>query len=201
MKEAFNIAEARRGVVFLKVLSNGVPVSGGSGFLVSEDGLIYTNRHVLLPDAALPGYLLLVGVPSAKDPEVLDYFKAETLSTAAKADKLDFAVVKIAARPGHPGFRPLPLSTDKLKLGDPVAAMGYPAGLRFDEPVLSLNKGAISATLVRIDKRPYHRTDAAINPGNSGGPLLNHRGGPLLPGQRGQRPHRGGRGQTGDGLP
>ena len=62
-REAFNIAEARRSVVFLKVLSNGIPVACGSGFLVSKEGVIYTNRHVLMPDAVLPGYLLLAGVP------------------------------------------------------------------------------------------------------------------------------------------
>ena len=85
-------------------------------------------------------------------------------------------MVKIAARPDHPGFRPLPLAQGQAKLGDGAAALGYPAGFKFDVPVLSLNKGAISAPLVRIDDRAYYQTDAAINPGNSGGPLLNERG-------------------------
>jgi predicted Zn finger-like uncharacterized protein len=174
--EPFNVAEARRSVVFLKVLSNGIPVAGGSGFLVSKDGLIYTNRHVLQADAVLPGYLILAGVPTAADPEILEYFRAEAVHVPPKIDGLDFAVLKIAARQGHAGFRPLPLARNVPKLGDVVAAIGFPAGFRFDVPVLSLNKGAVSAPLVKIDGRSFYQTDAAINPGNSGGPLLNERG-------------------------
>src|SRR5581483_4348593 len=90
---------------------------------------------------------------------------------------LDFAVLKITAKPEYGAFAPLPLAADVPGLGDPVAAVGYPAILDIDSPTLSFNKGAISAAApVVFDKKRFYQTDAAINPGNSGGPLVNARG-------------------------
>jgi hypothetical protein len=173
----FNLAEARRGVVYIKTLTPGLPTATGSGFLVSKDGLVYTNRHVVRPFPRMPdqGRKVLVGVPSLKNVEVLDYFQAEVLFQAPQADTLDFAVLKIAARPDYGDFRPLPLAGGKPELGQPVAALGFPF-ITADQPVFSFNKGAISATKVDLDGKPYCQTDAAINPGNSGGPLVNARG-------------------------
>jgi uncharacterized protein (TIGR03067 family)/predicted Zn finger-like uncharacterized protein len=174
--EEFNVAEARRGVVYIKCLVPGLPPASGSGFLVSKDGVIYTNRHVVRPDAPLKGHTLLVGVPRADDPDAHDFFKADLVYVAPASSALDFAVLKIAARPDYGEFKPLPLAANKVQLGAPVAALGYPGTVDADRPTLSLTKGHISAALVQVDGKAFYQTDAAINPGNSGGPLLNSAG-------------------------
>jgi S1-C subfamily serine protease len=175
-KEDFNIPQARKAVVLIKRLAPGLPPSGGSGFLVRKDGLIYTNRHVIQAEAPQDGVRLLVGVPSAKDPDVLDYFPAAVIYTPPADSALDFAVLKVTARPGYGEFNTLPLSSDRPALGSPVAAVGYPAGVGSGPPPLSFTRGSVSATLVMIDGHPFYQTDAAVNPGNSGGALLNARG-------------------------
>jgi S1-C subfamily serine protease len=172
----FNVAEARKSVVFVKRITPGLGPAVGSGFVVGADGLIYTNRHVVRPrDDAIEGTILLVGVPSAKDPDVLDYYRAEPVYVPARKQNLDFAVIKIAARADGAKFPPLPLATDKPELGGDVAVLGFPY-VQENQPTLSFNKGSVSATRVRIDDRSYYQTDAAINPGNSGGPLVNAKG-------------------------
>ncbi len=172
----FNVAQARKSVVFIKRITPGLAPASGSGFFAEKDGLIYTNRHVAVPDDnKRKGTILLIGVPSAKNPDELDYFKAEIVFVPAETDDLDFAVLKIAAKPGYGEFRPLPLSLIKLDLGAPVAVLVYPP-IKDDEPPLSFNKGSISATRVKFDGLSYYQTDAAVNRGNSGGPMLNAKG-------------------------
>jgi len=171
----FNVAEARKSVVFIRRITPGRETALGSGFLVSTDGLIYTSRHVIEPaDATAKGTVILVGVPSKDDPDDLDWFPADVAS-APPNENLDFAVLKIAARDDYGGFPPLALSYDKLQLGADVAVIGYPY-IRENEAVLSFNKGAVSATRVRFGGLTYYQTDAAVNHGNSGGPLLNAAG-------------------------
>lgn len=171
----FNVAEARKSVVFIRRITPGRETTLGSGFLVSADGLIYTSRHVIEPaDPTAKGTLILVGVPSHDDPDDLDWFPAAVASVPADKN-LDFAVLKIAAREDYGPFRPLPLSYDKLQLGADVAVIGYPY-VRENEAVLSFNKGSISATRIRFSGLNYYQTDAAVNHGNSGGPLLNAAG-------------------------
>jgi uncharacterized protein (TIGR03067 family) len=172
----FNLSEARLGVVFIERVTPGLPPAYGSGFLVSKDGLVYTNRHVVRPQrGSARGSVLLVGVPKAKDPDSLDYFRAEELTSAPSDTALDFSVLKVAAGPGYGDFRPLPLSEGEVDLGTSVAALGYPRP-RNGKPVLSFNKGSISAPRVELDGHRYFQTDAAVNPGSSGGPLINRRG-------------------------
>jgi predicted Zn finger-like uncharacterized protein len=173
----FNLAEARKGVVYVKTLVPGLPSASGSGFLVSKDGLVYTNRHVVRPFAGMPeqGRKVLVGVPSPKNVEELDYFQAEVVYQPEAGDPLDFAVLKIAARPDYGEFRPLPLAAAKPELGQPVAALGFPF-IKADQPVFSFNKGGVSAAKVDLEGKSFCQTDAAVNPGNSGGPLVNARG-------------------------
>jgi serine protease Do len=171
----FDIAESRKGVVFIKCLVPGLPASVGSGFLVSADGVIYTNRHVIQPDPTIRGSIVLVGIPKSANPEVLDYFKADVVYTPATKDPLDFAILKVAAKSEYGAFKPLPLSHEAIELGKSVAVIGYPY-ITSEMSVLSFNKGNISAPRVVLEGHAYYQTDAAVNRGNSGGPLVNARG-------------------------
>ena len=171
----FHLAEVRKSVVFIRTTMQG-GTGVGSGFFVSEDGLVATNRHVIQsPNAAAPSSDVFVGVSSVADPEVLEYFKAKVAFCSPPGEGLDFALLKIAAKPGRPAFRPLALASAKMGLGEPVACIGYPFSA-VEQPVLSFNKGSISATRVEFDGKPFYQTDAAVNPGNSGGPLVNSAG-------------------------
>ncbi len=172
----FNIAQARMAVVYIKRYTPRVAPVSGSGFLVSEDGLIYTNRHVVEPPENLRGEsTIYAGVPRKDNPDELDYYLAELVYAPPGDRPLDFAVLKIAAQPGGGGFATLPLSQEKLPLGSDVAVIGYPY-TRANLPILAFNKGSISSTRVPIHGLNYYQTDAAVNPGNSGGPLLNTAG-------------------------
>ncbi|MEH2403231.1 MAG: HhoA/HhoB/HtrA family serine endopeptidase [Nostoc sp.] len=140
---------------------NRVERGTGSGFIISADGRILTNAHVV--DGADTVTVTLKDGRS---------FKGKVLG---KDELTDVAVVKIQADN-------LPLvalgNSDKLQAGEWAIAIGNPLGL--DNTVTT---GIISATgrssnlIGAPDKRvEYIQTDAAINPGNSGGPLLNYRG-------------------------
>ncbi|MEH1874255.1 HhoA/HhoB/HtrA family serine endopeptidase [Nostoc sp.] len=140
---------------------NRVERGTGSGFIISADGRILTNAHVV--DGADTVTVTL------KDGRT---FKGKVLG---KDELTDVAVVKIQADN-------LPIvalgNSDKLLPGEWAIAIGNPLGL--DNTVTT---GIISATgrnsdlIGAPDKRvEYIQTDAAINPGNSGGPLLNYRG-------------------------
>jgi serine protease Do len=170
---AFNVADARKAVVCIRRISPGLSESGGTGFLVSADGVIYTNRHVVGRAEAEGAVKLLVGVAAPTNAETLEYFPAEVVYVADD-DGPDFAVLKIAAADGRK-FPTLALATRKLELGAGVAVLGFPKGLG-EGPVLSLTKGNVSATSVRRGEHRFYQTDAAVNPGNSGGPMLNTAG-------------------------
>ncbi len=130
----------------------------GSGVIVSEDGYILTNNHVI-EDAEE----ILV---TMSDKEGYEPKKAKIIG---RDTKTDIAVIKIdvekpiqAARLGD---------SDKLRVGDWVVAIGNPFGLGH-----TVTAGIVSAKGRVIGAGPYDnfiQTDASINPGNSGGPLFN----------------------------
>ncbi len=129
----------------------------GSGFIVSPDGLILTNAHV---------------VDGAKEVTVklIDHreFKAKVLGSDKTSD---IAVLKIDAK-GLPAVRLG--NSDKLGVGDYVLAIGAPFGLEE-----TATAGIVSATgrsLPGDGAVPFIQTDAAVNPGNSGGPLFDASG-------------------------
>ena len=173
-KDEFNLSVARRSVVAIKWNRPAHPQSSGSGFVVSDDGLIDTNRHVAKPDG-LDG-TLMVGVPTPNNPEAFDWFRAQIAYSPPEVSDLDFAILKIDVGPKYGKLPTLPLSFDLMELGTPVAVLVYPLPNDVDPPTLSFNKGSISAKTVNIDRQTYYQTDAAINPGNSGGPMLNQAG-------------------------
>jgi serine protease Do len=131
------------------------PRGVGSGFILTADGFVMTNAHVV--DGADE---VLVTLTDKRE------FKAKIIG----ADKrTDVAVVKIEAT-GLPAVRVGDVS--RLKVGEWVMAIGSPFGL--DNTVTA---GIVSAKGRDTgDYLPFIQTDVAINPGNSGGPLINMRG-------------------------
>lgn len=132
----------------------------GTGFIISQDGYILTNEHVI--DGASTITVQLAG-KTQKIPATV----------VGKDYELDLAVLKISGS----GYPTVSLGeSDSMRVGDWVVAIGEPYGL--DHTVTA---GVVSAKgrPVTIEDRNYKnliQTDAAINPGNSGGPLLNMSG-------------------------
>jgi len=127
----------------------------GSGVVVSADGYILTNNHVV--DSATE-----VTVKLFDNHE----YKASVVGTDAKTD---LAVLKIEASDLTPAKMG---NSDALQVGDWVVAVGNPFGL--DQTVTTGIVSAKGRSQVGIaDYEDFIQTDAAINPGNSGGPLLN----------------------------
>jgi len=132
------------------------PRGVGSGFILSADGFVMTNAHVV--DGAEE---VLVTLPDKRE------FKAKVVGTPDK--RTDVAVIKIEAT-GLPFVRIGDVS--RLKVGEWVMAIGSPFGLEN-----TVTAGIVSAKQRDTgDYLPFIQTDVAINPGNSGGPLINMRG-------------------------
>ena len=134
------------------------PTQGvGSGFIVSPDGVILTNAHV---------------VDGASNVTVKLTDKREFNAKVIGIDKpSDVAVLKIDAR-NLPTVRVG--QTDDIKVGEWVVAIGSPYG--FENSVTSGIVSAKSRALPGDSYVPFLQTDVAVNPGNSGGPLFNMRG-------------------------
>ena len=136
---------------------------GGSGFIISPDGLIATNKHV-------------VAATDAKYSVVTNDGKTYDATVIARDPLADFAVIKIDAK----NLTPLDLGdSDKLVLGQKVIAVGNALG-QYQNTVTTgvvsgigrvIDAGDGSGAGERLEG--IIQTDAAINPGNSGGPLLN----------------------------
>ncbi|MEO0772523.1 MAG: Do family serine endopeptidase [Pseudomonadota bacterium] len=129
----------------------------GSGFVISEDGYVVTNNHVI----------------EAADEIIIEFFTGEELeATLIGTDpKTDIALLKVDAD------QPLPFvsfgDSDTARVGDWVIAVGNPLGQGFSVSagIVSARNRALSGTY-----DDYIQTDAAINRGNSGGPLFNLEG-------------------------
>ena len=131
------------------------PRGVGSGFILSADGYIMTNAHV---------------VEGADELIVTLTDKREFKARVVGADKRsDVAVVKIDAS----GLQPVRIGdVGRLRVGEWVMAIGSPFGLES-----TVTAGIVSAKQRETgDYLPFIQTDVAINPGNSGGPLINMRG-------------------------
>ena len=131
------------------------PRGVGSGFILSSDGFIMTNAHVI--DGAEE---VLVTLTDKRE------FKARIIGTDKRSD---VAVVKIDAT-GLPAVKVG--DVNRLRVGEWVVAIGSPFGLEN-----TVTAGIVSAKQRDTgDYLPFIQTDVAINPGNSGGPLINMRG-------------------------
>jgi len=131
----------------------------GSGFVISKDGFILTNNHV---------------VKKATEIKVkLDNGREYDAKIIGRDPKTDLALIKVKPDKNFP--EPVKLgNSDAIRVGDWVMAVGNPFGLG-----QTVTTGIISAKGRIIGAGPYDdflQTDAAINPGNSGGPLFNMKG-------------------------
>jgi serine protease Do len=132
------------------------PRGVGSGFILTADGFVMTNAHVV--DGADE---VLVTLADRRE------FKAKVVGTPDK--RTDVAVIKIEAT-GLPFVKVG--DVNRLKVGEWVMAIGSPFGLEN-----TVTAGIVSAKGRETgDYLPFIQTDVAINPGNSGGPLINMRG-------------------------
>ncbi|MBR0256109.1 MAG: trypsin-like peptidase domain-containing protein, partial [Synergistaceae bacterium] len=148
-----------------KEFSRSVPMKGrGSGFIVSEEGLILTNNHVVDGVDKITVSLQLADGSKKTYPAVIKGHDRD----------YDLAVIKIEPD------RSLPVlelgDSDALEVGEFVVAIGNPYGFEHSVTagVISAKNRSIHAHDVNFDD--FLQTDAAINPGNSGGPLLDMNG-------------------------
>lgn len=129
----------------------------GSGFIISEDGYVMTNNHVIRDADEV-----IVRLSDRRE------YVAEVIGTDKRSD---VALLKIDAEN-------LPTTkigkSDELRVGSWVLAIGSPFG--FDHSVTAGIVSAIGRSLPNENYVPFIQTDVAINPGNSGGPLFNLKG-------------------------
>ena len=136
--------------------------AGGSGVIISADGYVVTNNHVV---AGADTVLVNLQGSTGKDHSL----KAQVIGTD---EETDIALLKVKAD------TPLPFlnfgDSDKMEVGEWVLAIGNPFGLGH-----TVTAGILSAKGRNIQSGPFDnflQTDASINPGNSGGPLINMEG-------------------------
>ncbi len=139
----------------------------GSGIIISEDGYIVTNAHVVtLPDGNAGSSFEVVLSDGSRQEAWLVGFDTRTDLAVLKIDAENLAYAQFG-------------NSDQLEIGETVIAIGYPGG---EDLSNSLSQGVVSGLdrEVKTSGEGYSinclQTDAAINPGNSGGPLLNQYG-------------------------
>lgn len=174
---ALVVADVENGIVGIGTQEDNLSENSviGTGFLVSSNGVIVTNRHVV----------------SNENIKYFISFKDQKTLVEVKSDQIfrdpvnDVALIKINGSEIPEGTKVLSIGdSDKIKLGETVIAIGNPLG----EFTGSVTKGIISGLQREVtisqgffstQSEVYQdviQTDAAINPGNSGGPLLNIEG-------------------------
>lgn len=130
-------------------------IAQGTGFIISDDGFIVTNAHVL---------------SGAREVEVLDYEQGRHSTELIGYNiTIDIALLKMSGN-----YNPIKLGdSNNVQIGEKVIAIGNPLGLQF-----SVSEGIVSAVNREGSNGlpAYIQTDAALNPGNSGGPLINKQG-------------------------
>lgn len=137
-----------------------VEQGSGSGIIISSDGYVVTNQHV---------------IDGASEISVILNTGDEYTATLVGADeKTDLAVLKIEAT----GLTAAELGdSDEVQVGELAVAIGNPLGQEFAGTVTAGVVSAVNRTMT-VDNKVYNliQTDAAINPGNSGGALVNSKG-------------------------
>ncbi len=135
---------------------NPFPAGAGTGFIISEEGYIVTNNHV---------------VDGSDGLQIIFYDGSSTIGTLVGTDpRTDLALIKVDG--GVPGVVPLG-DSDALRPGEEVVAIGSALG-DYNSTVTAGVVSGLGRQLDDLDNLVQH--DAPINPGNSGGPLLNMNG-------------------------
>lgn len=165
--------------IMVEVEVNGKVKEGwrGSGTIVSTDGLILTNAHVVLNDGPYIVRQLLIAITEKADAPPVDSYYAEVV----QADSgLDLAVIRIErdlnGKPVDRSALNLPAvplgDSNALQLGDPLTILGYPG---IGGETITLTRGDVSGFTSEPEygNRAYIKTSATIAGGNSGGLALN----------------------------
>lgn len=157
-KHFFQTPKGKQGPNLPKAPGKPERQSLGSGFIISADGYVVTNHHVI--DGATQ---VIVRLPDRRE------FEAKVVGSDKRSD---IALLKVEAKD-------LPVvktaeSLESVEVGEWVLAIGSPFG--FDHSVTAGIVSAKGRSLPDDTYVPFIQTDAAINPGNSGGPLINLKG-------------------------
>lgn len=156
-------------VVLIFGFSDSGSGSSGTGSILTRDGLILTNNHVVAnvkTGKLFPNLVVYFKPVPISGDNRKDLTKPFLVDVIARDPELDLALLRVKDAPS--GLRPIEFAdSDEVEIGESVAAIGHPGG----GGLWTLTTGTISSK--RQDKdRDIFQTDAAINPGNSGGPLL-----------------------------
>lgn len=156
------------------------PGWSGSGSIISPDGLILTNAHVVLSDEYYQVQQLVIDLTLAPDQSPQPAYLAEVIQADAS---LDIAVIRIVAdldgNPVNAASLNLPAvslgDSDQLQLGDPLTILGYPG---IGGETITLTSGEVSGFTAdrSYGNRAFIKTSAAIAGGNSGGLTANEQG-------------------------
>lgn len=165
--------EAAPSVVVIFGLGRGASGNSGTGTVLTSDGLVLTNDHVISDEKSGRLYRNLIVYfkpnPITGD-NSQDLKTAYLVDVVARDSRLDLALLRVKNPPGN--LRPIVVgNSDEVEVGEPVAAIGHPGG----GGLWTLTTGTVSSK--RRDRSiEIFQTDTAINPGNSGGPLLDEHG-------------------------
>lgn len=170
------IERIARSVVEIAALKFGQVAGIGSGTIVSPDGLIFTNRHVV--EGGDDFLILMLRDPA--EPPVESYLA----SVVGVSETIDFALLQIDRDlDGRPidtarlNLPTIPVAANRARLGDAISVFGYPG---LSEGYLVYTTGTVSGVqneTINGQRVPlWYNTDTEISPGNSGGTVVNQQG-------------------------
>jgi len=168
--------KASPAVVFVFAADETGSGSSGTGSLLSADGSVLTNAHVITdPDTKRPYSRIFAFLRPDKvtGDQRQDLRHRYTASVLAFDAALDLALLRLEGARGAPFIQLA--DPDKVEIGQPVVAIGHPGG----GGLWTLTAGTVSARRAQlggVSGRKGFQTDASLNPGNSGGPLLDLEG-------------------------
>jgi serine protease Do len=161
-----NVERVGEGVVLVKV-----PSASGSGFVVSPEGHVVTNAHVIAGERNISVTLFLVRQEGAQ--RTTEKRLVEKVEILAVNPYWDLALLKLPEKDvAGLTLTPIPFGRSAdVRAGQPVFSIGSPLGLE-----RTISEGIVSSRNREADGMLYVQTTAPTNPGNSGGPLLDLKG-------------------------